>query len=150
MSINAQPAVESRHRGPLRGGERKVLELIATGAPLNSILDTICRIIDEQSGLRSSLFLLDNGGKRLTLAAGPHLPEIWRNAIASFPITATACGAAVSAGRQIISTDLATDPLYEGFYDAAAAAGIRAMWSTPFFSKDGRPLGTFAVYSDAS
>jgi hypothetical protein len=45
-------AVDSPDSGGLLGGERKVLELIATGAPLATNLDTLCRAIDEQSGLR--------------------------------------------------------------------------------------------------
>jgi signal transduction histidine kinase len=38
--------------------------------------------------------------------------------------------------------------LYAGYQDAANTAGLRAMWSTPFFSTHDRPLGTFAVYSN--
>jgi len=130
------------------GGEHQVLELIATGAPLATVLDTLCRVIDEQSGLRSSIFLLDAAGERLTLIAGPHLPDVWRAAVASFPVTATACGAAVTRREQIVSSDIRSDPLYAGFHDAASASGFGAVWSTPFFSKHDRALGTFAVYSD--
>jgi PAS domain S-box-containing protein len=147
MSLNARPALESPDSGTLLRGERKVLELIATGAPLETILDALCRVIDEQSGLTSSIFLLDDTGKRLTLTAGPHVPDALRAAVASFPVTVTACGAAVTRRQQIISPDIASDPLYAGFHDAAQTANIRAVWSTPFFSKHERPLGTFAVYS---
>src|SRR5919106_2891237 len=145
--MTAQPALESPDRGTLLYGERQVLELIATGASLDTSLDTLCRVIDEQSGLQSSIFLLDKTGERLTFAAGPHLPESWRAAVASFPVTRTACGAAVTRREQIVSADIAADPLYAGYYEAADAAGIRAVWSTPFFSQHGWPLGTFAVYS---
>src|SRR5881409_3225916 len=130
--MKAESALESPDPGTLLGGERKVLELIATGAPLETILDALCRVIDEQSGLRSSIFLLDSTGERLTLAAGPHLPDVWRTLVASFPITKTACGAAVSRREQIVSTDITVDPLYAGYQDAADAAGFRAVWSTPF------------------
>src|SRR5919106_2772965 len=144
----AQPALESPDPGTLLNGERKVLELIATGASLDTSLDTLCRVIDEQSGLQSSIFLLDKTGERLTFAAGPGLPDGWRAAVASFPVTRTACGAAVTRHAQIVSADIAADPLYAGYYEAADAAGIRAVWSTPFFSQHDRPLGTFAVYSN--
>ena len=148
--MNAQSALESQDSGTLLGGERKVLELIATGAPLETILDALCRVIDEQSGLQSSIFLLDAAGERLTLTAGPQLPDTLRAAVASFPVTVTACGAAVTRREQIISPDIASDPLYVGFHDAAQRANIRAVWSTPFFSKHDRPLGTFAVYSSVT
>jgi PAS domain S-box-containing protein len=147
MSMTPKSALESPATGTLLGGERRILELIATGAPLETILDALCRVIDEQSGLSSSIFLLDDPERRLTLTAGPHVPDVWRAAVASFPVTVTACGAAVTRREQIISPDIASDPLYTGFHDAAQTANIRAVWSTPFFSKHERPLGTFAVYS---
>jgi signal transduction histidine kinase len=132
--------------GRLEQGERRVLELIATGASLTTVLDTLCRVIDAQTNLQASIFLLDGAREHLTLAAGPHLPDVWRAAVASFPTTRTACGAAVSGRRRAISLEIAADPSYEGFHDAAAAAGLQAVRSTPFFSTDDRVLGTFAVY----
>ena len=128
-------------------GERQVLEMIAAGAPLAAVLNTLCGVIDVQAGLWSSIFLLDAGGARLRLAAGPHLPQVWRQAVGAFPVTTTACGAAVTRGQQTVSPDILTDPLYTDFRAAALAAGIRAVWSTPFFSRNRRVLGTFAVYS---
>ncbi len=58
--MKAESALESPDPGTLLGGERRVLELIATGAPLETVLDALCRVIDEQSGLQSSIFLLRN------------------------------------------------------------------------------------------
>jgi signal transduction histidine kinase len=146
----ATPPVQSPDTGTLLAGDRQVLELIATGAPLETTLDTLCRAIDSQSGLRSSIFLLDPAGDRLRLAVGPRLPGSWRTTVSSFPVTETACGAAIRQREQIVSPDISKDELYNGYHDAARSAGIRAVWSTPFFSTDQRPLGTFAVYSDVS
>jgi PAS domain S-box-containing protein len=146
--MNSASLPDAADSGTLLRGERMVLELIATGAALAPTLDALCRVIDEHSGLQSSIFLLDSGGERLTLAAGPNLPDRWRAAVASFPVNETACGAAVTGQQQIVSADMSIDPLYARYHDAANAAGLRAMWSTPFFSKHGRPLGTFAVYAD--
>jgi PAS domain S-box-containing protein len=142
------PALDTPDPRTLLGGERQVLELIATGAPLESVLDALCRVIDEQSGLRSSIFLLDGTGGWLSLAAGPHLSDPWKQAVASVPVTATSCGAAVTLRKQTLAPDIASDPSFQGFHDALRQAGVRAAWSTPFFSMDGRPLGTFAVYSE--
>jgi two-component system NarL family sensor kinase len=141
---------ESRDVGTLLHGERQVLEMIATGAPLSAVLDALCRDIDERSGLRSSIFLLDAAGEHLRLMAGPGLPAVWRQAVSVFPVTGTACGAAVTRGELIVSPDILTDPLYRDFRAAAVAADIRAVWSTPFLSKDRRALGTFAVYSQVA
>jgi PAS domain S-box-containing protein len=149
VTVTAQSALESAEARELQSGERQVLELIATGAQLETILDTLCRVIDEASGLRSSIFLLNSAGDHLGFAAGPHIPSVWRKAVASFPVTITACGAAITRREQIISPDIVADRSYAGFEDAARQAQIRAAWSTPFFSRQDRPLGTFAVYSDA-
>src|SRR5712691_9047519 len=107
------PTAEMSQSGTLLTGERHVLELIATGAGLQDILDALCRVIDEQSGLMSSVFLLDRTGKQMTLAAGPHLPDAWRQTITSLAVTptSTSCGAAVSSRGQVIVTDVATSPL---------------------------------------
>jgi PAS domain S-box-containing protein len=139
---------EPRDVGTLLHGERQVLEMIATGAPLAAVLDALCRVIDDRSGLMSAVFLVDD--KRLTQVAGPHLPDVWRRATSSFPLTPTtsgACGAAVSRREQVIVSDVIADPLFESFQEAARADGIRAAWSTPFYANDRRVLGTFAVVS---
>ncbi len=129
-------------------GERKVLELIATCAPLEVTLDALCRVIDEQSGLRSSIYLLDDAGRVLSLAAAPDLPEAWRKATASVQVTPTAgaCGAAITTRKQVVVADVLASPLYERWRDEALASGIAALWSTPFFSREGRALGTFVVF----
>ena len=139
---------EGRDDDTLLYGERQVLEMIAAGAPLAAVLDVLCRVIDERSGLRSSIFVLDADGAHLRLIAGPNLPDVWRLAVRVFPTTTTACGAAVTRRQQVVSPDILTDPLYRDFREAAQAAGFRAMWSTPIISNDRRALGTFAVYSE--
>jgi two-component system, NarL family, sensor kinase len=133
-------------------GERQVLDMIATGASLAAVLDALCLVIDQRSGLMSAVFLIDSDGKRLVLAAGPHLPDEWRRATHSLPLTptTTSCGAAVSRRAQVIVSDVSTDPLFEMFRDLARTAAIGAVWSTPFYAEDHRVLGTFAVISPAA
>jgi two-component system NarL family sensor kinase len=138
---------ESQDRHTLLDGERQVLEMIAAGAPLAAVLEALCRVIDIRTGLHSSIFLLDADGAHLRLMAGPNLPDMWRQAVRVIPSTATACGAAVTRREQVICPDMLSDPLYHDYREAAEAAGLRAVWSTPFLAKDRRALGTFAVYS---
>ncbi len=143
----------SRDIGTLVHGERQVLEMIATGAPLASVLDELCRVIDERSHLMSAVFLLDDSGKHLTYIAGPHVPDLWRQVVSAAPLPVTgagACGTAVTRHEQVVVPDLAVDPTYQqSFREVARTVGIHAAWSTPFYAKDHRVLGTFAVYSPA-
>jgi len=147
-SVTTNQLGNSVEVGTLLDGERQVLEMIATGAPLASVLDALCRFIDARSGLMSALFLLDADGTRLTQYAGPHLPEVWRQATKSVPLTAAgSCGTAVRHRERVIVPEISVDPTYEAFRELARVAGMAAVWSTPLYANDHRVLGTFAVYS---
>ena len=148
----SQSTVGSPDPGTLLSGERRVLELIATGSPLAETLDALCQAIDDQTSLTSAVYLLSREGDRLSLAAGPHLPQVWRDATCSYRADATigACGAAVHLRHEVIVPNVPDSGLFDLWRAAAAAAGIGSAWSTPFFSTDGRPLGTFAVFAHSS
>ena len=148
----SQPTVESPDPGMLLSGERRVLELIATGSPLAETLDALCQAIDDQTSLTSAVYLLNREGDRFLLAAGPHLPQVWRDATCSYRADATigACGAAVHLRHEVIVPNVPDSALFDLWREAAAAAHIGSAWSTPFFSTDGRALGTFAVFAHSS
>ena len=95
--------------GTLLLGERNVLELIATGASLAVVLEALCRVIDEQSGLTSSVYLLDSDGRQLRFAAGPRVSDAWRQVTQSFPALPTnaACGSAVNRRHSVIVENIA-------------------------------------------
>jgi PAS domain S-box-containing protein len=129
-------------------GERRVLEMIATGSPLPAVLDALCALIDQTSGLMSSVYVFDRDRNHLIFAAGPHVPQSFVAATRSFAATPTggACGAAVNSRAPVIVDDAASSPLYAQWRDAIRASHIAAVWSTPFFSTDGRVLGTFGMF----
>jgi PAS domain S-box-containing protein len=147
--MNAPSALESPDSRDLLAGERHVLELLATGAPLPGVLTSLCEVIDERSGLMSSVYLLDHSGRQLSFVAGPRLPDAFRRATAAFEATPTsgACGAAVNSRGQVVVEDVATSPLFVQWRDATRASRIASAWSTPFSASDGRLLGTFVVVS---
>src|SRR5207244_1768656 len=61
---------------------------------------------------------------------------------------AGSCGTAAYRGSPVMVSDIATDPLWEVPEHRAAALshGLRASWSNPILSSDGRVLGTFCIY----
>src|SRR5947209_11213566 len=143
------PSTDSSQSRTLLSGERHVLELITTGACLPDVLAALCGVIDEESGLMSSVYLLDRDRRQMTWGAGPRVPRAWQEATRAFAATPTAgaCGAAVSGRTAIVVADIVASPLFTQWRDAARAAHLVSVWSTPFFSKDGDVLGTFAMFS---
>ena len=142
---------ERKRAEALLAGEKRLLEMIATGISLPSILDVLCRVIEEQrSGTLASVLLLHPDGIHLESVAGPSLPKGWTQQMASLPIgpCAGSCGTAAYRKSPVIVSDLATDPLWDVSAHRAAALsyGLRASWSNPIVSSEGRVLGTFCMY----
>jgi len=135
----------------LQAGEKRLLEMIATGVPLRKILNELCLIIEEQmSGRLASVLLLDPGDVHLKVVAAPNLPNEWTQQMEKIPIgpCAGSCGTAAYRGSPVIVSDLATDPLWdEPEYRASALEhGLRASWSNPVLSSQGKVLGTLCIY----
>jgi PAS domain S-box-containing protein len=133
----------------LLASEMHTLEMIAGGAPLPAVLDILCRAIEEQSpGSISTVLSLDPDGQRLWPAAGPNIPEGWTRGISPLTIgpCAGSCGTAAWRKETVVVSDVATDPLWQDFRDAALSYGLCACWSKPIISNSGVVLGTFAMY----
>src|SRR5947199_3446664 len=144
--------ISERKRGEaLFAGEKRLLEMIATGAALEHILNVLCQIIEEyRSGTLASVLLLRPDGVHLESIAGPSLPKGWRQEMEKLPIgpCAGSCGTAAYRGSAVIVSDIATDPLWDVPEHRAAALshGLRASWSNPILSSKGKVLGTFCIY----
>jgi formate hydrogenlyase transcriptional activator len=125
------------------------LKLILAGAELSDVLTTVTRLIEAQSpGMLCSIFLLEEDGLHLRYAAAPNLPEAYRAATDGMVIgpSVGSCGRAAFLRQPIFAPDILSDPNWSKFRDAAAAAGLRAAWSSPIMSHDSRVLGTFGMY----
>ena len=128
---------------------RQALELVAVGATLSQALDTLVRLIEQQAPeMLGSILLLDADGVHLRHGAAPSLPERFARAIDGEAIGegAGSCGTAAFRRAPVIVEDIATDPLWRGYREIAAAHGLRACWSTPIFDARQQVLGTFAMY----
>ncbi len=134
----------------LAAGQRRALELIATGAPLKEVLDHIVEMVEEQApGMRGSVLVIPDG-LHLRHASAPRLPAAYTAAIEGYPIgpTAGSCGTAMWHDHRVIVSDIATDPLWEGYRELTLPFGLRACWSTPIHSRTGEVIGSFAMYYD--
>ncbi|MEG5039617.1 MULTISPECIES: PAS domain S-box protein [unclassified Microcoleus] len=130
-------------------GQKQILEMIAKGATLGETLNTLVKIIEQQSrDVICSILLLAPDGKHLLHGAAPSLPDSYNAAIHGIAIgpDVGSCGTAAFSRQQVIVTDIASDPLWKNFRDLALSFGLRACLSTPIFSSQGQVLGTFGMY----
>ena len=140
--------IEDRKRAEaLLAGERHILEMVTKGDTLSRILDSLCRLAEEQArDVLASVLLIEDG--RLKHGGAPSLPKAYVEAIDRVAIgpAVGSCGTAAYFGKQVIVSDIASDPLWEDYRDAALPHSLRACWSTPIMSSDGRVIATFAMY----
>ena len=133
-------------------GVLDALKMILTDAPLNDVLRSVALLIDAHSeGMLCTIYLLDEEGLRLRFAAGPKLPDAYRVATDGVHIgpEVGSCGAAAYLRKPVFVADVMTHPHFAGFRDLLMQAGLRAVWSSPIISHDGKVLGTFGMYSRA-
>jgi PAS domain S-box-containing protein len=140
--------IDDRKRAEaLLAGEKRILEMAAKGDSLAQILESLCLLVEEQaSGVLASILLLD--GTCLRHGAAPNLPKAYTDSIDGALIgpSAGSCGTAAYRGEQVIVEDIATDPLWAGYREAALPHSLRACWSTPIFSSQAAVIATFAMY----
>jgi len=144
-----QDVTESRRYAKVLSAEMKILELIASDAPLSKTLEVIVQETEALSeGLQSTILLLDESGKRLKHAAAVSLPQEYNKAIDGIEIgpNVGSCGTAAFLNRRVIVKEIATDPLWVDFKELATSFNLAACWSMPINSSSGTVLGTFALY----
>jgi PAS domain S-box-containing protein len=143
----SEDITERKRAEALLTGEKRILEMVAKGDSLRQMLDSVCRFVEEQaSGFLASILLVD--GNRLRHGGAPSLPKAYTNAIDGLVIgpSVGSCGTAAYRGEQVIVEDIATDPLWADYREAALPHSLRACWSTPVFSSQGKVIATFAMY----
>src|SRR5256885_11870566 len=98
----------------LLAGENRLLEMVAKGETLPSILDGICRLVEEISnGSLCSILLLDPNGDRLWHGAAPSLAASFTSAFDGGVIGPKTgpCGRATYFKKQVVVADIAGEPL---------------------------------------
>jgi PAS domain S-box-containing protein len=126
-----------------------MLELLAGGDPLSSILEAIVRGVEQlHPAMLCSILLLDSDGKHLGKAVAPSLPDFYNAAIDGIEIGvgAGSCGTTAHTGARVIVENIATHPYWARYKELAASAGLVSCWSQAICSSLGQVLGTFAIY----
>ena len=134
----------------LQALQNDILESIAQGEALSAIMERLClRAEAIAPGVICSVMTIDEQ-RRLVALAAPSLPASYAQAVTGVPIgpRVGSCGTAIFRGEPVCVTDIATDPLWQGFESLALPLGLRACWSSPITARDGRVVGSFAFYYD--
>ena len=130
--------------------EKKILELITGSNSLATILEALCRLVEEMfGGSLCAILFLDADGERLRKGVAPSFPPDFMTAIDGVNIgpRVGSCGTAAYRKETVIVSDINTDPLWADYRELALAYGLQAGWSTPILSAQETVLGTFAIYS---
>src|SRR5437667_4550301 len=124
------------------------LKMILLDAPLNNVLTSIALLIEAHTpGALCSVFLLDEDGVHLRYAAAPRLSDEYRIATDGVSIGphVGACGASAYLGQPVFVSDVLSHPHFASFRALLVQTGMRAAWSSPIISHDGKVLGTFGM-----
>ena len=146
MKNKNQQLLRSDNLNQLRN---KILELIASSAPLSQILPAIILGIEKvHPKMLCSILLIDESGKILLQGAAPSLPTFYNEAVHGFEIGQGkgSCGTAAFTKKRVIVSDISTHPYWSGWAPLAKSAGLSACWSEPIIDSKDNLLGTFAIY----
>lgn len=128
---------------------RQVLELLATGAPLQTILEGVVRGVEASNeDMLCSVLLREGDSEHLLVGAAPSLPVFFNAAVHGQALSAMSgpCSQAVRLKRRIIVADIANTPELGEYRQQAMRAGLGSCWADPIFGANGNVLGVFAIY----
>lgn len=146
-----QTDVEDRKQAEaLLEGEKRLLELVAGGHPMSIVLESLCHLVEATAvGSICTVILVDPECSYLQQVIAPSLPASFNDSIQGREVRVDAgpCAMAACLNEQVVSPDILADPRWNelGWRPLALAHGLRACWSTPITSTNGKVLGTFAL-----
>lgn len=130
-------------------GHNHVLAQIAADDPLEDVLMGIIIGVEHiRPEMLCSILLVDHTTNRLKVAAAPHLPAFFNDAVDGLPADQSigSCGTAIVTGERVIVSDIQQDSAWIGVKELAAKAGLASCWSEPIINRHGKVMGTFAIY----
>jgi signal transduction histidine kinase/CheY-like chemotaxis protein len=130
--------------------QRRVLELMATDAPLDTVLRGIFDgFVEQWPAARAAFLLVDEASASLRVVQSGNVPEAHCALLNGLGIAGSTPGWGRRRFQSITDTPpgYQPDPRWEAVRSSAQAAGLLACWSEPILSPDGAVLGALALYS---
>jgi PAS domain S-box-containing protein len=132
-------------------GEKRVLEMIASGQRLRDVLAALCKFFEDSvPDCYCGIYPIDARSNTFEYGVAPSLPASYTEAVdgLSLAFDDSPRGRSTSNKLQVVAEDIGSDPRWS---DAPCRLhvlkhGLRAVWSTPILSRDGSVIGTVCVY----
>ena len=146
--------IDDRKRAEAQlAGEKRLLEMVASGHVLTDVLTELCKFVEEIAGdCQCGVYLIDWRTATFRRGAAPSLPSTFNDPVEGLTVTSDAgpCGVAALTRSQVLVTDIDVDSRFQKatIRPLLLAHGLHAHWSTPIYSRDGQVLGTFAIFQD--
>ena len=146
-----EDVTERRQSEAVSQCQKRALEMVAQGRPLEEVLDFIILAVEKEAtvDLHGFVLILGEDGKSVSHCAAPSLPESYRNAIALGPASFQDAPRflAMSEKQPVIVRDLANAPEWADAAALLAAYSVRSIWEMPIIASDQGVLGRFCLHS---
>jgi diguanylate cyclase (GGDEF)-like protein len=128
--------------------QTEILEAMVTGERFEAIAERLCLRAEELAPGATCTIVGVTGDGRLKAVASPSLPVGYGEAITGLEIgpEVGSCGTAAYLGEPVEVEDIATSPLWASYKDVVLPLGLRACWSFPIKTRDGRVAAAFGFY----
>jgi PAS domain S-box-containing protein len=110
---------------------------------LEEVLDASIALLSADFG---NIQLYDENTGRLRIAAHRGFTQEFLDYFAGVPEGTAACGEALHRKDRVIVEDVLTEPMFEPHLGVVAAAGYRAVQSTPLLGRRGEVLGMISTH----
>jgi PAS domain S-box-containing protein len=144
--------IEDRKRAAaLLAGEKRLLEMVAMGWPLQDILNGLCLLVESTiNGCYCCALLVNPDDSVFNLGAAPTLPPGFLSTYMGQPsnIGSSPCAMTVCLNQQVIAADIASESRWEpgAWKSSSLELGLCSCWSSPIGSAGGGPLGAVGIY----
>ena len=110
---------------------------------LEEVLDATMALLNADFG---NIQLFNPKSNALKIVAQRGFRQDFLDYFNSAPQVTASCGTALLRRERVVVEDVLTDPSFAPHLQAVAAAGYRAVQSTPLFSRSGEPLGMISTH----
>lgn len=133
--------------------QKRLLELTASGEPMDSCLAAVCAAVSNlSSGVQACILLADAQQQTFPGCIAPAFEPSFCQGLEGAPINELmigTCSTAVSCGEPATCADIANDKQWsQEWRNLCTAHSVLACHSTPILSVDGLPLGSLMLCFD--